>query len=461
MATGIDLSGLTLEAIEVQEIKDFIIERVFERPEFQQIHGRFETGIQMKTQIVFASQFGKTGLKKAAACTRQTSSPESTLTQKYWEPVGIEDTLIVCAAELDGLFKAYYSKVQSYRDLYDITGSDLEIFYAILLEETMVQTIWRAAWFGDTAVAISSETQAAVTCVDNPLLVITAVPAGSYGNGITFEISDVAAGAAAITVVGTHLDVELTGAAKTITDLIALIATVPAAAALITASGAGATVLIVETPLVTTIGGTDTPGLASAADVKFYDYFEGLWEQIFTAVGAATVNRVTITENAVLTSKVAQLTLAAGAAKAYFRSVRNAADARLRSDPIAQMQVTRELFDNYKDGLEDAGAAFKVELTLDGLPSISYDGYNIINMETIWGLASREDFENNTDGLAYQLPHRIVFTVPNNIPLGTLNENDFNELEQWYNIDDRENKTAYGFTLDSKLLEEYMMVVGY
>jgi hypothetical protein len=461
MATGIDLTGLTLNPIEVQDIKDFIIERVFERPEFQAIHGRFETGIKMQTQIVFASQFGKTGLKKAAACTRQTSSPESTLTQKYWNPVGIEDTLVVCAAELDGLFKAYFSKIQSYRDLYDITGSDLEIFYAILLEESMVQTIWRAAWFGDTTVAVSSETQATVTCIDNPLLVITAVPAGTYGNGITFEISDVAAGAASITVTGTHLDVALTGAAKTIADLQALIAATPAAAALITASGAGATVLIVEDPLVTTVGGTDTPGLVSAADVKFYDYFDGLWEQIFDAVAATTMQRVTITENATISSKSAQLALAANAATGYFKLVDAASDSRLRSDPNAQMLVTRELFENYLLELETAGQAYDINITQDGLPSLKWRGYNVVNMETIWGLSSRDDFENNTDGLAYYLPHRIVFTVPNNIPLGTLNENDFTELEQWYNVDERQNKTAYGFTLDAKELEEYMIVVAY
>jgi hypothetical protein len=461
MATGIDLTGLTLNPIEVQDIKDFIIERVFERPEFAQIHGRFETGIQMQTQIVFASQFGKTGLKKAAACTRQTSSPESTLTQKYWNPVGIEDTLVVCAAELNGLFKAYFSKIQEYRDLYDITGSDLEIFYAILLEESMVQTIWRAAWFGDTTVAVSSEVQASVTCVDNPLLVITAVPAGTYGNGITFEISDVAAGAASITVVGTHLDVKLTGVAKTITDLQALIAATPAAAALITASGAGATVLIVETPLVTTVGGTDTPGLASAADVKFYDYFDGLWEQIFDAVTALTIERVTITENATISSKAAQLALSAGAAVAYFKSIKNAADSRLRSNPDAQLLVSRELYDNYVEYLEDKGVVYDINILQDGLQSVKWSGYDVVNMETIWDLSSREDFENNTDGLAYYLPHRIVFTVPNNIPLGTLNENDFTELEQWYNQDERQNKTAFGFTLDSKELEEYMIVVGY
>jgi len=458
MATGIDLSGLTLNPIEVQDIKDFIIERVFERPEFQAIHGRFETGVQMQEQIVFASQFGKTGLKKAAACTRQTSSPESTLTEKYWNPVGIEDTLIVCAAELNGLFKAYYSKVQKYRELYDITGSDLEIFYAILLEESMVQTIWRAAWFGDTGVAVSSDVTATIVGTTNTNLTVNAVAAGAAGNGMSLEISSVTATPESISVVGNVIEIELATGAKDVSDIAALIAGSAAAAALITVAGTGD--VAVEGAILTT-GGTDTPGLVSAANVKFYDYFEGLWEQIFTAVTATTIERVTITENATLTTKAAQLALAAGAAKAYFRAIRNASDSRLRSDPTAQMLVTRELFDNYKDGLEDAGAAFKVELTLDGLPSISYDGYKIINMETVWCLDGREDFENNTDGLAYELPHRIVFTVPNNIPLGTLNENDFDEIEQWYNQDERQNKSAYGFTEDSKVLEEYMITVGY
>jgi hypothetical protein len=359
---GIDLTGLTLNPIEVDDIKDFIIERVFEHPALEQIHGGVKSGIKMQQQIVFASQFGKMGLKKAASCDRQTSSAESTLTEKYWNPVGIEDTLIICQAEVDQLFKAYYTKINSYREMYDITGTDLEVFYALMIINAMVLTIWRAAWFAD------------------------------------LNVAQAAAG---------------------------------------------------------------TAGLVLAADVKFYDYIDGLWAQIFDAVTATTVQRVTITENAVTTSKAAQLTLAAGAAKAYFRAVRNAADSRLRSDPNAQMLVSRELFDNYKDGLEDAGAPYKVELTLDGLPRISYDGYNIVNMETIWNLAAREDFVNNTTDNVYDLPHRIVFTVPENIPIGSLNEDDFDELEQWYNIDERKNKTAFGFTEDAKLLEEYMITVAY
>lgn len=361
MATGIDLTGLTLNPIEVQDIQDFIIERVFEHPQIKAIHD-MQTGINVKQQIILAGQFGKTGLKKAASCDRQTSGAQSALTEKYWDPKGIEDTLVVCAAELDPLFKAYYSKVQRYKELYDITGTDLEVFYAIMLEESIVKTIWRAAWYGDTAVA---------------------------------------------------------------------------------AAGAG------------------TAGLVSAANVKFYDYFDGLWKQIFAAVTATTVNRVTITENAVTTSKANQLTLAAGAAVAYLKSVYEAADVRLRNNPEAQFLVTRELFDNYIDYLEDKGIVYDIDIMQNGLQAVKYRGKKVVNMETVWCIDEREDFVNNTTDNVYYLPHRIVLTDKMNIPIGTLSESDFEELEQWYNIDERQNKTAYGFTEDAKLIEEYMITVAY
>jgi len=458
---GIDLSGLTLNPIEVQEIKDFILERVFEHPQIKEIHD-FQTGIKIKEQIAFASQFGKTGLKKStSSCDIQTSSPESILTEKFWDPVGIEDALILCQATVNKLFKSYYSKISNYRELYDITGSDMEVFYAILMIEAMVQTIWRAAWFANTSVAVSSDVTATVTGVDNPLLVVNAVAAGAAGNGIIFDIDDVAAGAAAISVVGTTITASLTAGAKTITDLAALIAGDPAAAALITVAGAGATVLVVETPALTTAGGTDVPGLVLAADVKFYDYLDGIWEQIFTGVTAGDIERVTITENAVLTSKSAQLTLAAGAAVAYMNSVRTKSDVRLKSNPDAKYLLSGELFDNYEQYLLDKGVVYDIDILQNGLQALKYRGHTVINMQTVWDVTSREDFENNTDSLAYYLPHRIVFTDKMNIPIGTLNESDLDDLDQWYEKKERKNYTTWGFTEDAKVLEEYMITVAY
>lgn len=361
MAKGIVESALTMNPLEVQDLQEFIIEQVFNRPELLALHG-IQTGVTMKEQIVFASQFGKTGIKGDATCGRKTSGAASVLTQKYWEPVGIEDTLIHCNKEIDGLFKAYFTKIQRYRENYEIEGTDLEIFFTILFLESMQNTIWRAAWYGDVDVA---------------------------------------------------------------------------------AAGAG------------------TAGLVSAGNVKFYDYFDGLWNQIFTGVTATDIAKVTIAENAVVTSKADQLELAAGKSVEYFRAIRDKSDTRLRSQMDAKMYVSGEIFRNYTDYLVDKGAVYDINIMQDGLQSVKWDKYEVVNMETVWDTDSREDFVNNTTDNVYYLPHRIAFTVPANIPIGTLNSADFDELEQWYDRDNRENKMSYGFSLGSKVLEESMITVAY
>jgi len=360
MATGLDTTGLTLNPQEVQEIQSFIIEKVFTRPELLSLHG-IQTGVKMKEQIVFASQFGKTGLK-GSGCDRQTSGAASILTQKYWEPVIIEDTMIHCNKELNALFKAYFTKIQRYRDLFEIEGTDLQIFFSILMLETMQRTIWRAAWFGDTAVA---------------------------------------------------------------------------------AAAAG------------------TAGLVSAGDVKFYDYFDGLWKQIFTGVTATDINRYTIALNAEVT-KAAQLALTSDLAKdTYFEQVWKLADPRLKADPNAKFYVSNSIWENYRQSLQSAGENFTIDYTQEGFRMLKWNGKEVVNMETVWDLDLYADFVDNTTNNAYYLPNRIVLTVPENMPIGTLSESDFEELDMWYDKDNRQNKLAYGFTLDSKVLEEYMIVVAY
>ncbi len=358
MASVINVSALTLSAQENTEVAQFIHERIFEQPMLNSIH-RVWTGVKMKEQIVFASLYGKTGISDSG-CTRPTSGATSTFTEKFWEPARIGDTLTHCQADLNSLFKAYYDKINEYKDLFDITGSDEELFMVTMFSDSAMKAVLRLAWYGDTDVAVSA-----------------------------------------------------------------------AAAA----------------------------GLVAAGDVQYYDAFDGLWKQIFAGVTAGKVKRVTISENSEAT-KAAQLTLAAGAAIGYFDDVWKLADVRLRNDPNAQFLVTREIFDNYTDYLVGKGENFSLQYTMDGLPSVKWKGRNIISMETVWDLA-REDFEGLNDHSIYDIPNRIVLTVPDNIPVGTLNENDMDEVEAWFEKKERQSYMAYGYTLDAKLLEEYMIAVAY
>lgn len=368
MATGFNIDNLTMNPKEKENFSEFILELAFERPALNALHN-VQSGIQMKEQIVFASQYGKTGLKAGADCSRQTSGATSTLTQKYWDPVGIEDTIIHCQKEIDALFKAYYSKIASYKDNYEIQGiSDEDIFMALLLQESMYRTIWRASWFGKTDVAAADE---------------------------------------------------------------------------------------------------DTEGLADASNVKFYDYFDGFFEQIFDGVSATSIAKYTdnsaggISELNANTTIPTQMTLASGDAVKWFEGVWGVADARLKANPNAKFYVTNAIWENYRQYLQGKGENFTIEYTLEGFQTLKWNGKDVVNMETVWDLDLQADFVDNTTNNAYYIPHRIVLTVPENIPIGTLNENDFDELEIWYNQDERQLKMAFGFSLDAKVLEEYMIAVGY
>lgn len=371
MASIINEAALTMAAEEVYNSQDFIIEKVLNQSELSLLH-TVVTGIKMKEQIVFAGQFGKMGLKADGTCTRKSSGATSVLTQKYWEPQGIEDTIIHCNKELDALFKAYNSKITQYIDRYQIVstndGSDgsistsVSVFISILIEEAMKRTINRAVWFGDKTVA---------------------------------------------------------------------------------ASGAG------------------TAGLIVAGNSVYYDYFDGLFHQIFAGVTALTIPYVQITQNSQVTPALQKSTLGSNAAETYFEAMWAVADPRLKADPTAKMYVNGWLWDNYRVGLIAKSIYTGIDYTMNGLRSLKWNGIDVVNMETIWDVDLFADFEDNSVNHAYYLPNRAILTTPANIPVGTLNVSDFTSLEIFYERVARQNYMGFGFDLDAKLLEEYMAVAAF
>ena len=161
----IDITNLTLNPEEVTSFAAFVYERTFKRPNLNRLHPVF-SGVKMKEQIVFASLMGLSGLKSDGSCDRKSSGVKSILTQKYWDPQGIEDTLINCQKDIDSLFKAYSSKMKKYLDEYNFTGSEQERFLAIMFEETITPLIWRAAWFGNKSAAIATAGTSGLKNVD-------------------------------------------------------------------------------------------------------------------------------------------------------------------------------------------------------------------------------------------------------------------------------------------------------
>ena len=71
-------------------------------------------------------------------------------------------------------------------------------------------------------------------------------------------------------------------------------------------------------------------GLKSAADVKFYDYFDGFLKQIITATTAGTIPYYQIDENT-KNDITLQKALLAGRAEEIFEIVKTNADIRIGS----------------------------------------------------------------------------------------------------------------------------------
>lgn len=356
MAT-IDLSNLTINPKEQGDFGKFVMERTLMRPELKAVHNVI-TGVKMKEQIVLPSQLGLSG-KLADGCNAVSSGAGSTLSQKYWEPASIEDTLSTCIKSQNSMFKAYFDKIEKYKQTYDMSGTDEELFILALVEEAIKSTIARGIWFADTAVA---------------------------------QATSVAS------------------------------------------------------------------GLISSGNVDFFDYFDGLWKQIFTGVGNSTIDRVTITENTPVSGAIPTLT--ATNAYNYISQVYASADSRLRNDLSAQILVDGKTFLAYVSYLVEKGTAYDIDYTRDGLQSVKFMGHNVVNMETIWDV-NNEYFVNNTSDNLANLPYRIVFVAPANIPVATLAEEDFAEIDSWYEKADKTNYTRYGFTLDAKLVDEKLCVVAY
>lgn len=348
----LNLQNLTLNPQEISDFKQIIMKSTMENPAITALHN-VQEGVKMKSQIVLADKLGLNGLK-STGCARVESTAMSTLTQKYWEPSQIEGYFEICQAEVDGLFKAYSSKIKSFKDLYEIEGSDEAMFVANLISQAASDTIMRAIWFGDSNVAAAT---------------------------------------------------------------------------------------------------ASTAGLVDGTNTVYFDYFDGIFAQIFAGVAGGSVKRTSL-------ASITTSTVTAAQAYSAFMSTYKSASPELRSNPEAKFYVTGQMYLGLVEYLQTESVNFTIDNTLNGFETIKFLGKNVVNCESIFDSTMQLFNTNSTDGKVL-FPHRIVFTTPANIPVGTLSAGDFENVEIWYDQNARLNKMAYGMTLDAKVLDETLITVAY
>lgn len=351
MATKIDVSGLTLNTKEAEELSQLISQRIFVDTPLAKVHN-IQTGIQMAQQIVFVDNLDVGG----EALTNCTPAEQDglTMTEKAWAPALIAGRFSHCANDLNVLLKIFAKAKRVEPDFYDrIDSQEMALLMAKITDALRV-SISAKAWLGDSAAAV-------------------------VGGGGVFTVAGFNAG--------------------------------------------------------------------------LWTQVNGLWKQIFAD---GNIPRYTISKNA--EASYAAQKLAAGTSETIFRSMYEDADSRLLGAEDAQFLCTRSIWDNHLTFIEskqyNGGIISRLE---DGVTSMSYRGIPIIMMPE-WDRTIRK-YQDTT--AKHNIPHRAILTTPGNIPLGTLNEGDLQNLESFYDKKDKTNYVDYGYYLDAVFGESYMASVAY
>ena len=198
--------------------------------------------------------------------------------------------------------------------------------------------------------------------------------------------------------------------------------------------------------------------LTAGTDKTFFNVINGMWKQIVTdqALGAAAKSfYYTIAENAKAT-KAEQLDLVKDTALNVFRNLYNKVDSRLFEGNTPVFQVTKSLFDNWQDFMEDKSAVFMLDRIENGSTKWAYRGIPIV-VRADWDRTIRAYYD---DGTAYYLPHRAILTDIANIPIGTSDTESLTTLDSWYSKDDEKHYIKFAYKIDQKNLQEELMAVA-
>jgi len=197
--------------------------------------------------------------------------------------------------------------------------------------------------------------------------------------------------------------------------------------------------------------------LTAGTDKTYFNMLNGMWQQVETdQAGSALIHRYTISENGEA-SKAAQLALATGRALAMFRDMYNEIDPRAFEGSNLVFQVTRSLFNNWQDFMEDKSQVFQLDRTEAGTTKWAYRGIPIV-VRFDWDRFIKAYFDKST---TYYLPHRAILADLNNIPIGTSDEESLTNLESFYWLKDKKHYIDVAYKLDQKILQEYPVAVAY
>ena len=196
-------------------------------------------------------------------------------------------------------------------------------------------------------------------------------------------------------------------------------------------------------------GGQITDGV----DTEYFDLLDGYFKQLQIAVTSKSELLVSIEANS-KASKAAQMALSGDEAIDILEKMYFAAPIAMRASGKMRYLVTQSVADGYTKYLQGKNLESTYKNTVDGLPSLKYQGVDVIPMP-IWD----EMIQSYQDkGATYYKPHRAVLIEQSNLAIGLPTEEELENVDVWYDKTDRNNYLLAAGEIDAELLNDTRFV---
>lgn len=194
--------------------------------------------------------------------------------------------------------------------------------------------------------------------------------------------------------------------------------------------------------------------LKNGTDKGFFNLFDGFFKQIATQTTANAAQRITISENAA--ENYAAQAITSAKALEYLEKVVYAAPVQLRSRNEKFLLVTQSVYDAYERSLSGTSLESMYRNLVDGQVALTYKGIPVIALPK-WDETIQSYYDNGTK---FVNPHRIIFTSKDFLAVGVDDESSLDNIETWYNRDERKVKIEAGGKLDAKLSHPAMFTIA-
>src|SRR3989304_896288 len=141
---------IAFNGTELRDLNEAVFTAVYNKPELSMFH-TIGNGIKAKQQIVLLGVInGLTG-KGSGGCSPADDTNTITMSQKYWQPVTVSNSLPTCWPDLLASFWIYGTQNGIKKS--DLTKTDYFNFIVERYKDALIEEVLRIAWFGDVNAA--------------------------------------------------------------------------------------------------------------------------------------------------------------------------------------------------------------------------------------------------------------------------------------------------------------------